>query len=85
MNQTHPLNKVFDRYLRLEQGLYLKACHIARTLSNQREAGLGTLEVVVITGVLLAIALLFNQQIRSFAQRLFRQIFNQGRFSQIFQ
>lgn len=42
----------------------------------KRENGLGTLEIVVITGILLSVALLFNQEIQSFAQRLFRSVFH---------
>lgn len=45
----------------------------------KREAGLGTLEIVVITGILLTVALIFNVQIRDFATRLFDRVFNESR------
>ena len=41
--------------------------------------GLGTLEVVVLIAILLAIALIFNENIRSFANKLFTTVFNDGR------
>ena len=40
------------------------------------EPAMGTLEVVVITGILLAIALIFNKEIRAFADKLFSAIFS---------
>ncbi|HHX37674.1 MAG TPA: hypothetical protein GX717_06815 [Clostridiaceae bacterium] len=43
------------------------------------QAGLGTLEVVVLIAILLAIALIFNENIRSFANKLFTSVFNDGR------
>ncbi len=47
-------------------------------LAKQEEA-MGTLEVVVITGILLTIALLFNTQIRDFATNLFSRVFNDSK------
>ncbi len=38
--------------------------------------GMGTLEVVILVAVLLAIALIFNEQIRSFSSRLFKAVFD---------
>lgn len=46
---------------------------------TEREEAIGTLEVVVITGILLTIALLFNTQIRDFAGNLFSRVFNDSR------
>lgn len=40
------------------------------------EAGIGTLEVVVIIAVLLAVALLFRTQIMEFATSLISRVFN---------
>lgn len=40
------------------------------------EDGIGTLEVVVIIAVLLAVALLFRTQIMEFATSLLEQVFN---------
>lgn len=58
--------------------------HISRRTRSQLwkpglledRSGASTLEVVVVIAVLLAIALLFNTQIRSFAQSLFSKVFN---------
>lgn len=43
------------------------------------EKGLGTLEVVILIAVLIAIALIFNDSIRSFAQKLFKFVFDDGK------
>ncbi len=40
------------------------------------EHGASTLEVVIVIAVLLAIALIFNTQIREFANQLFDKVFN---------
>lgn len=45
----------------------------------KREEAMGTLEIVVITGILLTIALLFNTQIREFAGKLFKSVFNDSK------
>lgn len=42
----------------------------------QRCEGLGTLEIVVITAVLLAIAMLFREQITRFARELMEKVFS---------
>ncbi len=42
----------------------------------QRCEGLGTLEIVVITAVLLAIAMLFREQITRFAKELMEKVFS---------
>lgn len=49
-------------------------------LLDQR--GLGTLEIVILIAVLLAVALLFNDQIRQFADKLFKAVFNDGKVIQ---
>ncbi|MDI9468742.1 MAG: Flp1 family type IVb pilin [Bacillota bacterium] len=43
------------------------------------ERGMGTLEVVIIIAALLALAILFNTQIRAFADRAFQLVFNDNR------
>ncbi|MDI9498567.1 MAG: Flp1 family type IVb pilin [Bacillota bacterium] len=40
---------------------------------------MGTLEVVIIIAALLALAILFNTQIRAFADRAFQLVFNDSR------
>lgn len=54
----------------------IKALMLTRRFQEHRESGLGTLEIVLISGVLLAVALLFNKEIRDFAEKLFRHVFN---------
>lgn len=44
----------------------------------REEDGMETIEVVVIVGVLLAIALIFKDAIGSFAQRLINTVFDDG-------
>ncbi|NLZ70192.1 MAG: hypothetical protein GX907_02515 [Clostridiaceae bacterium] len=46
-----------------------------RNLWADRSGG-ATLEVAVVTAVLVAIALIFNQQIREYAKSIFEQVFN---------
>lgn len=48
-----------------------------RYLQKNQEGG-ATLEVVIITAVLIALALLFNEQIRNFANQIFQTVFNQS-------
>ena len=43
------------------------------------EEGMGTLEIVVITGILLTVALIFNKQIKGFADNLFSSVFNDSK------
>ncbi|HHT44937.1 MAG TPA: multidrug transporter [Fastidiosipila sp.] len=40
------------------------------------EDGIGTLEVVIIIAVLLAVALIFRQQLMDFANQLIARVFN---------
>lgn len=40
------------------------------------EEGIGTLEVVIIIAVLLAVALIFRQQLMDFANQLIARVFN---------
>lgn len=53
---------------------------VRRPLLDER--GLGTLEIVILIAVLLAVALLFNDQIRQFADKLFKAVFNDGKVIQ---
>lgn len=53
--------------LRLKKGL----------LCGEEEEAAATLEIVIIIAVLLAIALLFNKELRAFAKTLFDKIFNE--------
>ncbi|ADC90561.1 hypothetical protein HMPREF0868_0711 [Mageeibacillus indolicus UPII9-5] len=50
----------------------------------ENKDGAATLEVVIIIAVLMAIALIFNTQLRQFAQNLFHKVFDdQSILSQI--
>ncbi len=42
----------------------------------EKEDGFGTLEVVIIIGVMLAIAMIFRNQIMAFATKLINHVFN---------
>lgn len=46
-----------------------------RQLAGDRR-GMGTLEVVIIIAALLALAILFNKQIRGFADQAFKLVFD---------
>lgn len=62
----------FDKYDRIRPADF-------RTFLKQRlrrPEGLGTLEIVIIIAVLLAVALLFREQIMSFAQNLMGKVFD---------
>ena len=43
------------------------------------DRGMGTLEIVILIAILLAIALIFNEQIHSFSSRLFKAVFDDNR------
>lgn len=43
----------------------------------QDNSGAATLEIVIIIAVLLAIALIFNSELRSFAQSIFDKVFDE--------
>ncbi|NJP40050.1 hypothetical protein HCH52_03155 [Oscillospiraceae bacterium HV4-5-C5C] len=44
----------------------------------QDDHGMGTLEIVILIAALLALALIFNRQIQSFATSIFQKVFNGG-------
>ncbi len=50
-----------------------------KALYKGSEEGMGTLEIVVITGILLTVALIFNKQIKGFADNLFSSVFNDSK------
>lgn len=50
-----------------------------RLFFGTREQAMGTLEIVVITGILLTVALIFNTQIKAFAGNLFKSVFNDSK------
>lgn len=49
-----------------------------KTLYSQKLEGLGTVEIVIIIGVLVAIAMIFREQITTFAQSLMDKVFNES-------
>ncbi len=74
------MKALYYRYAYPQLGrLYLAREKLRRQLAS-KEAGLGTMEVVVLTGILLALALIFNREISNFAQRLFKSVFKPGNF-----
>lgn len=50
-----------------------------RIIRTDSEEAMGTLEIVVITGILLTVALIFNTQIRAFSSSLFKSVFNDSK------
>ena len=44
----------------------------------REEDGMGTIEVVIIVGILVALALIFKDGIATFAKKLMEKIFNTG-------
>ncbi len=50
-----------------------------RRMLVRDERAMGTLEVVIIIAALLALAILFNTQIRAFADRALQLVFNDSR------
>ncbi len=69
-------NYFAGQYMKIERKLIqLKS---ALTRSDSEEA-MGTLEIVVITGILLTVALLFNSQIKAFSSSLFKSVFNDSK------
>ncbi len=69
-------NYFAGQYIKIERKLIqLKS---ALTRSDSEEA-MGTLEIVVITGILLTVALLFNSQIKAFSSSLFKSVFNDSK------
>lgn len=66
----------------LKKKLFL--CREGITCMSENKDGAATLEVVIIIAVLMAIALIFNTQLRQFAQNLFHKVFDdQSILSQI--
>lgn len=49
-----------------------------KALCSQKLEGLGTVEIVIIIGVLVAIAMIFREQITTFAQSLMDKVFNES-------
>lgn len=74
--ETMKENYFAGQYIKIERKLIqLKS---ALTRSDSEEA-MGTLEIVVITGILLTVALLFNSQIKAFSSSLFKSVFNDSK------
>ncbi len=51
-----------------------KTNHVRRLLADKR--GMGTLEVVILIAVLIAIALIFNTAMRKFSNNIFKEVFD---------
>ncbi len=47
----------------------------------ENEDGLGTIEIVVITAVLLSVALLFKNTIETFARNIMAEVFDSSKYS----
>ncbi len=61
--------------MRIAQRLYAQA-YAKQQHKSLEECGLGTLEIVIIIAILIAIALLFRSQIVSFANSLMQKVFD---------
>ncbi|MGI6545173.1 MAG: Flp1 family type IVb pilin [Fastidiosipilaceae bacterium] len=48
--------------------------HVRKLLADKR--GMGTLEVVILIAVLIAIALIFNTAMRKFSNNIFKKVFD---------
>ncbi|MDD2213097.1 MAG: Flp1 family type IVb pilin [Oscillospiraceae bacterium] len=55
-----------------------KLAHVKTPEPLQDDHGMGTLEIVILIAALLALALIFNRQIQSFASSIFQKVFNGG-------
>lgn len=69
-------NYFAGQYMKIERKLIQLKSALTR---SESEEAMGTLEIVVITGILLTVALLFNSQIKAFSSSLFKSVFNDSK------
>ena len=62
---------------------WMRSKQKAKYFLHRKISGMGPLEIVIIIGVLLVIAMLFYEQISQFAMRMFRRVFNDRRFNKL--